>query len=165
MPNKHKIPENHPVAVIGYILAAVGIILFFSSFFPRPDVNQSYAEFRRAMDSSSMRAFGGMGLMFLGSVVRAIAEWSWNNSQPVQSISVQVVSKWTTTHRSRRLSDFDELAPSLYDEYTSYHAKFEARNGQTMDFTLSLDLYNQFAERDFGTLTFQGGRIHTFRRR
>lgn len=166
MSNKYQ-PESQPVAVIGSILIAVGIILLISIPFIGPDSSQSRDESLRAMNRSVLHASGGIGLMFLGGVFCTLAEWSWNNSQPVQSISVRVVSKWTTTS-TRSTSEFTWgkscSDPDIY-AYTNYHAKFEASNGQTMDFTLSRDLYNQFAEQDFGTLTFQGGWIHTFRRR
>lgn len=127
MSNKYQMPANHPIAAIGSILILVGLILFFSDFFLwRPDVSQSHEEFRRSMDRSSMRAFSGVGLTILGSAVRAIAEWTWDNNQPVRSISVRVVSKWTTTYRSRRHSYFKSF-PHFYDEYTNYHGAVRLR--------------------------------------
>jgi len=153
MANKHAIPPTHPMILLSYAIVAFGILLFLSNFFMGPDIHQSHNEFKRGMDTSAARAFGGMGLIVLGALMRGGVEWFWNNCQPVLSVCARAVSKWTTTSGGGKSATT-----------THYHARFETDSGDTLDFELSLGTYKQFAEGDSGTLTYQGSRVHDFRR-
>lgn len=153
MANKHAIPAAHPLVLLSYAVMAGGLLLFLSNFFLGPDLGQSHGEFRSGMESSVTRAFGGIGLIVFGAVMRGVVEWFWNNSQPVLAVRVRVVSKWTTTSGGGKTATT-----------TRYHARFETLSGESLDFSLALGVYKQFGEGDTGTLTYQGSRVHDFRR-
>ncbi|MBA4063399.1 MAG: hypothetical protein C0501_06740 [Isosphaera sp.] len=151
MANKYALPPYHPLVLVSYGVVAAGVLLFLSNFFLGPEVGQSHEEFRRGMDSGLARALGGMGLIVLGVVMRGVVEWAWNNSQPVVSVPARVVLKWTTTSGGGKSATT-----------THYHARFQTAAGEVLEFRLYLDMYKRFAERDAGTLTYQGSRVLNF---
>ncbi len=153
MANKHAIPPDHPMLLLSYVVMAAGFLLFVSNFFLGPDVHQSHDEFRRGMDLVGVRALGGMGLIVLGALMRGAVEWSWNNGQPVLSVRARAASKWTTTSGGGKTATT-----------THYHARFETDAGEALEFEVGLEVYKRFAEGDSGTLTYQGSRVHDFRR-
>jgi Protein of unknown function (DUF2500) len=139
MANKHKIPADHPMLLVSYGIMVFGILLFLSNFFFMSQGGDTF--------TFALRGFGGMGLIIFGSVLRGLVERSWNDSQPVLSLHAKVVSKWTDGGDS-----------------ATYYARFETDSGEILEFSLQLEVFKRFAERDSGTLIYQGTRVHNFHR-
>lgn len=98
--------------------------------------------------------------VFLTLVYRAVArvaEWSRNNSLPVEDAPARVVAK-----RSEIQGRSSHHAHGHV--FTSYFATFEIRGGERVEFALSGPEYGMLVEGDEGTLTYQGTRYYGFRR-
>ena len=88
------------------------------------------------------------------AVVKGISTWTWNNQQPVLTLSARVVAKRTET---RGMGDDSPVR-------TSYYVTFEVPGGERKEFGVSGHEYGQLAEGDAGTLTAQGTRYQGFAR-
>jgi hypothetical protein len=91
------------------------------------------------------------------TIIKAIAKWQHNNTQPVLSVASRVVTKRT------RVSGH---APPDRVRTTStyYYCTFEDERGQRHEFRISGKEYGQLVEGDQGTLTYQGTRYRGFQR-
>ena len=90
--------------------------------------------------------------------VAGLAEWSRNNSMPVQDAAARVVARRTEFYG--RTSSHSHGRVSTY-----YFATFEMKSGERSEFSLSGPQYGLLAEGDEGTLTYQGTRYLGFKRR
>ena len=91
--------------------------------------------------------------------VTGLAEWSHNNSLPVEDAPARVVAKRSEVQG--RMSHHHHHHGRVH---TYYFATFEIRGGDRAEFALSGPEYGLLAEGDEGTLTYQGTRYHGFRR-
>lgn len=98
--------------------------------------------------------FVGIIGTFVYFIVRGIAQWSYNNAQPVQSVPAAVVTKRTGTSGGSNNTSVS----------TSYYATFEMDGGERREFGMPGGQYGLLAEGDQGTLTFQGTRYKGFAR-
>ncbi|WP_406694744.1 DUF2500 domain-containing protein [Singulisphaera sp. Ch08] len=101
-------------------------------------------------------------VIILGSIaykaVTGFAEWSHNNSLPIQSEPARVISKRTELH--------GRGSSHSHGRVSTYHfATFELKSGERLEFSLSGREYGLLLEGDEGTLTYQGTRYHAFQRR
>ena len=96
-------------------------------------------------------------LMIIFQIGKGIAVWSHNNSQPVLSVPAHIVAKRTATSGHVSSNSGGQVS-------TSYFATFELESGERLEFSMSGERYGQLAERDAGTLTYQGTRYHGFQR-
>ena len=68
-----KISEERQVAYyLGMVLIVVGFLLFASTFVTFLSNFGSFSNFESNAKSCGFRAFGGMGLIFLGGIIRTI---------------------------------------------------------------------------------------------
>lgn len=90
----------------------------------------------------------------LYAIFKSMAEWQYNNQQPILSVYSIVKAKRT------EVSGGTETRTSTY-----YYATFEVGSGDRLEFKLSGDVFGMIAEGDQGELTFQGRRFLGFERR
>lgn len=95
--------------------------------------------------------FGAVIFFFIFSNLK---EWSKNNASPVLTVPAKIVAKRTNT------SGGTGNSPAS----TTYYVTFEVQSGDRIELQLSGREYGQIADDDFGLLTFQGTRFHTFER-
>lgn len=88
-----------------------------------------------------------------------IAEWSRNNSLPVEDSTARVVAK-----RSEVTGGGHHHGHSHRRVRTYYYVTFELGSGQRKEFGVPGPEYGVLVEGDEGTLTHQGTRYHGFRR-
>jgi hypothetical protein len=86
-------------------------------------------------------------------IVRGVAQWQYNNMQPVRSVEARVVAKRT---------EVDGRTGG--NTWTYCYCTFELPDGERREFAQSGAEYGQLAEGDGGTLTYQGTRYRGFRR-
>jgi hypothetical protein len=91
---------------------------------------------------------------FLFVIIKGIAQWNYNNSQPELTVSAEVKTK-----RTRVSGGANDTSAS-----TSYYVTFEIENGVRMEFWVKAQEYGQLAEGDQGTLSYQGTRFLGFQR-
>ncbi|KOS66989.1 hypothetical protein AEA09_15945 [Lysinibacillus contaminans] len=94
------------------------------------------------------------GAIFIFIIFSNLKEWSKNNSSPVLTVPAKVVTK-----RTRTSGGAGDSSAS-----TTYYATFEVQSGDRIELRLNGREYGQLADDDFGLLTFQGTRFHTFER-
>lgn len=94
--------------------------------------------------------FGGIAYV----IVKGISQWSYNNAQPVQSVTATVVAKRTSTSGGGG----DSMVS------TSYYATFEMPDGQRQEFPVGAQEYGLIVEGDRGMLGYQGTRYKGFQR-
>lgn len=115
--------------------------------------------------------FGGFSVIFvlvfviviggiLFAVVKGIAQWSYNNGQPLLSSPARVVAKRTDTSGGGSMNGMN----SMNRVNTWYYATFDIEGGERREFSVSGREYGMLAEGDQGTLTFQGTRYKGFTR-
>lgn len=93
-------------------------------------------------------------------IVRRIAQWNYNNNQPVLSVYAKVVSRRTHTSGG----GYNPNTNMHTSSHTSYYVTFEVESGDRMEFLVNGFDYGQLVEGDQGTLTFQGTRYKGFQR-
>lgn len=94
------------------------------------------------------------------NVFRAIKEWSYNNSQPVLTVTAKIVGR--RTHVSRSMHNHN--GHHHHSTSTRYFVTFEVESGDRMELHVPSKEYGLLAEGDIGKLTFQGTRYHNFER-
>jgi hypothetical protein len=98
--------------------------------------------------------------LILFTIIKGIAQWGYNNQQPVLTVPAKVTGKReNTTHHDNMVND-----NMMHSSSTSYYATFEVESGDRMELHLSAREYGQLAENDYGRLTFQGTRYLGFER-
>lgn len=98
--------------------------------------------------------------MILFTIIKGIAQWSYNNQQPVLSVTAKVTGKReNTSHHNHMMNDHMHHSTS-----TSYYVTFEVDSGDRMELKVSGHEYGMLSEDDLGTLTFQGTRYLGFER-
>lgn len=96
--------------------------------------------------------------VILFTIIKGIAQWGYNNRQPVLTVTARVTGKReNTTHRDNMVND-----TMMSSSSTSYYATFEVESGDRMELHISAREYGQLAENDYGRLTFQGTRYLGF---
>ncbi|MNB77142.1 hypothetical protein D3C81_251940 [compost metagenome] len=118
-------------------------------------------------DSSWMFDFAGTVLPIFFVVVAAIGAlaagrellaWSRNNRMPVLTVPARIVAKRSEIRQKPQ----DEGSPARTT--TLYYITFELENGERMELRVKGGEYGVSAERDRGTLTYQGTRYLGFTR-
>ena len=92
-------------------------------------------------------------LIILVQIGRQVAEWAYNNGQPVLSVAARVVTKRNETSSGMSSNNGRRV-------WTSYYVTFELKGGERKEFSLYGSDYGMLAEGDQGTLTYQIGRAH-----
>jgi hypothetical protein len=99
---------------------------------------------------------GIVAVIVIGSIfvkaVQGVADWSYNNSQPVSNTEARVVTKRTEVSGTRESSS------------TRYFATFELDQGERREFCVSGSEYGMLSEGDLGQLQSQGTRYLGFTR-
>ena len=105
-----------------------------------------------------------IGVIFLAvfsiiifAIIKGIAQWSYNNGQPVLSVPATVVTKRLNTTGSGGMNNMNTVS-------TSYYVTFDLPDGGRQEFGMSGRNYGLLAEGDRGTLTYQGTRYKGFTR-
>jgi len=87
------------------------------------------------------------------SIIKGMAQWNHNNSQPQLSVQAKVVTKRTAVRGG------GETAAS-----TEYYVTFEYASGDRSEFKVAGQEFGQLVEGDTGELHFQGTRYQGFTR-
>lgn len=95
--------------------------------------------------------------LILFQATKSFAEWSNNNSLPVQTVPARVVAKRAATNGSVSANSGGSVS-------TTYYATFELDSGHRLEFPQDGKGYGLLVEGDVGDLTYQGTRYHGFRR-
>jgi hypothetical protein len=93
-------------------------------------------------------------------IIRGLKQWNFNNRQPVLNVNAKLVTK--RTHVSRNANVHQNHAH--HHSSTSYFLTFEFDSMDRLEYKVSSREFGQFAEGDFGNLTFQGTRYMQFER-
>ena len=94
----------------------------------------------------------------LFAIIKGIAQWGYNNKQPVLTVSARVTGKRENTTRHDNMLNDNMMSSTS----TTYYATFEVESGDRMEFPISAREYGHLAENDHGGLTFQGTRYLGF---
>lgn len=92
------------------------------------------------------------GIVF--TVFNSILQWSKNNNSPVLTVPAKVVTKRSNTSGGSGNTSAQ----------TSYYVTFEVQSGDRLELKMNGRNFGLLADGDFGLLTFQGTRYHTFER-
>jgi len=92
------------------------------------------------------------GILF--TVFNSILQWSKNNNSPVLTVPAKVVTKRSNTRGGSGNTS----------AHTSYYVTFEVQSGDRLELKMNGRDFGLLADGDFGLLTFQGTRYHTFER-
>lgn len=87
-------------------------------------------------------------------VVKGIISWSKNNSSPILTVPAKVVTKRTNIRGGSNNTGAS----------TSYYVTFEELNGERHELKMNGHDYGLLVDGDFGILTYQGTRYHSFNR-
>ncbi len=109
---------------------------------------------------------------FIFVAVKGVAQWSYNNSQPVLSEHARVTGKRSETRRTADTTTYIPTGPNSPPmmsttpghNWTTCYATFELPSGERREFPLRGNEYGLLAEGDAGILTFQGTRYCGFER-
>ncbi|MGE7694781.1 DUF2500 domain-containing protein [Lysinibacillus sp. NPDC094177] len=88
------------------------------------------------------------------TIIKGIFQWSKNNNEPLLTVPAKVVTKRSNTSGGSGNSS----------AHTSYYVTFEVQSGDRLELKMNGRDYGQLADSDYGLLTFQGTRYHTFER-
>lgn len=99
--------------------------------------------------------------VILYTVIKGIAQWSYNNQQPVLSVAARITGKRTNTSNHNHMMN----GHMHHSSSTTYYVTFEVESGDRMELKVSGHEYGMLSEEDLGTLTFQGTRYLGFERR
>ncbi len=100
-------------------------------------------------------------VIFISVGVRGLKEWNTNNQSPKLRVDAIVTSKRSDV----RQGTSHHHEHSSYHASTFYYATFQFEGGDRLEFSITSSQYGLLAERDVGTLTFQGTRFLSFERR
>lgn len=110
---------------------------------------------------------GAVFLLVIGTIayraITGLAEWSHNNSLPVQEVPARIVAKRSDVQGG--LSHSHSHMHSHGRVRTYYFATFEMESGERLEYGISGAEYGLLVEGDEGTLAYQGTRYHGFQRR
>ena len=94
-------------------------------------------------------------IVFIGILIRNIAQWNKNNHSPRLTVPATVVAK--RYHRSSGTRHHHHSS-------TSYYVTFQVESGDRMELWVTGTEYGMLVEGDKGNLTFQGTRYLGFQR-
>lgn len=100
-------------------------------------------------------------IVFIGTIVRGIGEWSKNNASPRLTVPAFIVTSRTEHHHHHHTHG--GMHGSVHHS-TSYYVTFQVESGDRIEFSVSGSEYGMLAEGDRGQLTFQGTRFLSFER-
>ncbi|SIO22692.1 Protein of unknown function [Singulisphaera sp. GP187] len=110
---------------------------------------------------------GAVFVLVIGTIayqaVTGLAEWSRNNSLPVQAVPARIVAKRSDVRGG--MSHSHSHMHSHGRVRTYYFTTFEMKSGERVEFGISDAEYGLLVEGDEGVLTYQGTRYHGFDRR
>ncbi|MFJ7981189.1 DUF2500 domain-containing protein [Lysinibacillus xylanilyticus] len=111
-----------------------------------------FDEFSFAHIFISITFFIVFGIMAF-TIIKGTLQWSKNNNEPLLTVPAKVVTKRSNTRGGGNSS-----------AHTSYYVTFEVQSGDRLELKMNGRDYGQLADGDYGLLTFQGTRYHTFGR-
>ena len=108
--------------------------------------------------------FGALAIFVVGSIVvaaaKGVAEWSYNNGQPVLTARARIVGKRTDVRtRHANVGSNDAFHNQTR---TDYYVTFELDSGERREIEVGGAEYGQLAEGDEGSFTYQGTRYKGF---
>ncbi|MCL1697077.1 MULTISPECIES: DUF2500 domain-containing protein [unclassified Lysinibacillus] len=112
-----------------------------------------FDEFSFANSFISIMFFIVFGIIAF-TIIKGIFQWSKNNNEPLLTVPAKVVTKRSNTSGGSGNSS----------AHTSYYVTFEVQSGDRLELKMNGHNYGQLADGDYGLLTFQGTRYHTFER-
>lgn len=112
-----------------------------------------FDEFSSGHTFISMMFFIVFGIIAF-SIIKSTLQWSKNNNEPLLTVPAKVVTKRSNTRGGSGNSS----------AHTSYYVTFEVQSGDRLELKMNGRNYGQLADGDFGLLSFQGTRYHTFER-
>lgn len=110
-----------------------------------------FDEFSSGHTFISMMFFIVFGIIAF-SIIKSTLQWSKNNNEPLLTVPAKVVTKRSNTRGGSGNSS----------AHTSYYVTFEVQSGDRLELKMNGRNYGQLADGDFGLLSFQGTRYHTF---
>ncbi|KYG31914.1 DUF2500 domain-containing protein [Alkalihalobacillus trypoxylicola] len=93
-------------------------------------------------------------VIILWAVIKEFKQWTYNNQQPLQTVSAKVLTK----RMEHRTSGNDHHISSS----TLYYATFDLEDQSRLECRVSGKEYGQLAEGDLGYLTHKGTRFKVF---
>ncbi|MEQ6357382.1 DUF2500 domain-containing protein [Lysinibacillus sp. M3] len=112
-----------------------------------------FDEFSSGHTFISMMFFIVFGIIAF-SIIKSTLQWSKNNNEPSLTVPAKVVTKRSNTRGGSGNSS----------AHTSYYVTFEVQSGDRLELKMNGRDYGQLVDGDFGLLSFQGTRYHTFER-
>jgi len=100
---------------------------------------------------------------FVYTAISGLAEWSRNNSLPIEQVPARVVAKRSDVRGGMAHSHSHMHSHRRVSTY--YFVTFEMESGERAEFGIPGAEYGLLVEGDDGTLTYQGTRYHGFQRR
>lgn len=112
----------------------------------------------------------GAGFVFvIGSMIfaagKGIAQWNYNNDQPILTSPARVVTKRTNVSTSHSNLHSDNSLHHHDHTSTDYYVTFELSSGERREVQVGGQEYGMLAEGDQGDFTYQGTRYKGFVRR
>lgn len=105
-----------------------------------------------------------MFILIASIVIKAVAQWSKNNSSPRLTVACVIVDKRTetTTRQMPVAGDASGAHGYHMTTDTTHFVTFQVESGDKLEFAVSDGEYGQLAEGTQGKLTFQGTRYLGF---
>lgn len=98
--------------------------------------------------------------LFIINAIKGIKQWSYNNSQPVLTVDVEIVSKRIdVSHHHHNNNNHVH-----HHSTTTYYVTFQVESGDRLEFQVPANEYGLIREGDKGKLKFQGTRYLGFER-
>jgi ABC-type multidrug transport system fused ATPase/permease subunit len=101
--------------------------------------------------------------VILFTIISGLTEWTKNNSKPIVTSQVKVVSKRQKQHVHRHGTANRNIS-SRTTMSTTYYITFEFESGDRQEFKISDKEFGLISENDIGKLRFQGTRYLEFER-
>ena len=102
---------------------------------------------------------------FIVTAAKGIAEWSYNNGQPILTSPARVVTKRTNVSTSHSQHHGRDSFHHHDTTSTTYYVTFELASGERREVRVGGQEYGMLAEGDEGDFTYQGTRYKGFVRR
>ena len=107
-----------------------------------------------------------VGITILFSLVKAIRDWKYNQSQPILTVAARVVAKKADVTRGIRPNlariEHDKFM-ARYAQTVKYYLAFILEDGQQLKFRVKRKEFDRIEKEDAGKLTYQGTRFLGFK--
>lgn len=104
-----------------------------------------------------------IAIVVLVAAVKGIAEWSYNNGQPILTARARVIAKRMDVRTSHSIHNSNDHFHHDGTR-THYYVTFELESGERREIAVSGPEYGILVEGDVGTFTYQGTRYKGFAR-